>query len=122
MTRIQRKRTKGYKQPPDTIYVGRPSKWGNPIMLDGDCIYIDASHRRKILSPWVFYTVGDIDDVIYLFEKLLDGTQFVNKDLQHWSDYFTKLDITKLKGANLSCWCSLDKPCHADILLKYANS
>jgi len=119
--RIQRKRTKGYKQPPDTIYVGRPTKWGNPIMLDGDWIFIDASYRRKILSPWVFYTVGDIDDVIYLFEKLLDGTQFMNKDLQYWSDHFKKLDVKELKGANLSCWCKLTDKCHADILLKLAN-
>ncbi len=29
--RIQRKRTKGWKMPPNTIYVGRPSKWGNPF-------------------------------------------------------------------------------------------
>jgi hypothetical protein len=120
--RIQRKRTKDYTQPLGTIYVGRPTKWGNPIRLNGDCIYIDASYRRKILSPWVFYNVGDLDDVIYLFEKILIGTQFYNKDLQYWSDHFAKLDIKDLKGANLSCWCPLNKPCHADILLKYANS
>ena len=29
--RIQRKRTKGWRMPPNTIYVGRPSKWGNPF-------------------------------------------------------------------------------------------
>jgi hypothetical protein len=26
-----------------------------------------------------------------------------------------------LKGKNLACWCSLDKGCHADILLELAN-
>lgn len=29
--RIQRKRTKGWKMPPGTVYVGRGSKWGNPF-------------------------------------------------------------------------------------------
>ena len=29
--RIQRKRTKGWKMPANTIYVGRPSRWGNPF-------------------------------------------------------------------------------------------
>ena len=29
--RIQRKRIKGWKMPPNTIYVGRPTKWGNPF-------------------------------------------------------------------------------------------
>lgn len=28
---------------------------------------------------------------------------------------------TVLRGKNLACWCPLDKPCHADILLELAN-
>jgi len=31
--RIQRKRSKGWKMPPNTIYVGRPTKWGNPFKM-----------------------------------------------------------------------------------------
>jgi hypothetical protein len=27
----------------------------------------------------------------------------------------------ELKGKNLACFCSLDKACHADVLLKIAN-
>jgi len=33
MKRIQRKRTKRWKMPKNTIYVGRPSKWGNPFFV-----------------------------------------------------------------------------------------
>jgi Domain of unknown function (DUF4326) len=29
--RIQRKRTKGWKMPPNTVYVGRPTRLGNPF-------------------------------------------------------------------------------------------
>jgi Domain of unknown function (DUF4326) len=29
--RIQRKRTKGWRMPPNTFYVGRPTAWGNPF-------------------------------------------------------------------------------------------
>lgn len=29
--RIQRKRTRGWKMPPNTVYVGRKTKWGNPF-------------------------------------------------------------------------------------------
>ena len=122
MNRIQRKRTKGWKMPKNTVYVGRPSKWGNPIKLEGDCIFIDASYRRRILSPWVYYSMGDEEDVIYLFEKLFDGTEFYNQDFQYWSDHFRKLNISKLSGKDLACWCSLDKPCHADVLIKYASN
>jgi Domain of unknown function (DUF4326) len=27
----------------------------------------------------------------------------------------------ELGGRDLACWCSLDRPCHADILLELAN-
>ena len=29
--RIQRRRTKGWQMPENTVYVGRPTKWGNPF-------------------------------------------------------------------------------------------
>lgn len=28
---------------------------------------------------------------------------------------------TELAGKNLACWCDLDMPCHADVLLTIAN-
>jgi Domain of unknown function (DUF4326) len=31
--RIQRKRTKGWRLPPNTICVSRPSRWGNPYRV-----------------------------------------------------------------------------------------
>lgn len=33
MERIQRQRTKGWQMPADAVYVGRPSRWGNPFSL-----------------------------------------------------------------------------------------
>ncbi|WP_101925582.1 MULTISPECIES: DUF4326 domain-containing protein [Luteimonas] len=32
------------------------------------------------------------------------------------------LDLAPLRGCNLACWCSLDGPCHADVLLARANA
>lgn len=29
--------------------------------------------------------------------------------------------VKTLRGKNLACWCALDKPCHADVLLELAN-
>jgi len=29
---------------------------------------------------------------------------------------------TALAGKNLACFCALDKPCHADVLLEIANA
>ncbi|HDL01136.1 MAG TPA: DUF4326 domain-containing protein [candidate division Zixibacteria bacterium] len=94
--RIQRKRTKGWKMPPNTIYVGRPSKWGNPYKTgDKAC---DARCYRKELEWYL-----DKNSVISKkHEQILAG-------------------LKKLKGKNLACWCPLDSPCHADILLEIAN-
>jgi hypothetical protein len=29
--------------------------------------------------------------------------------------------LGELRGKNLACWCPLDQPCHADVLLEIAN-
>jgi len=118
MKRIQRKRTKGWKMPENTKFVGRPTKFGNPLKLAGGVIFIDASHRRNILDRWVFYNYGNIKDLISLYKQLWSGVIFQNKDLQYWSDRFKKLDLNELKGKNLACFCSLDSPCHADVILE----
>jgi len=119
--RIQRKRTKGWKMPENAVYVGRPTKWENPIILNGDCIYININHRRKYCKPGAFYTVGDIDDVLHLYRLLMNHTNFWNKDLQYWSDRMAKLDLAELKGKDLACWCKLGDKCHADILMEIVN-
>ena len=33
--RIQRKRTKGWRMPENCVYVGRPTRWGNPFTGNG---------------------------------------------------------------------------------------
>ena len=122
MKRVQRKRVKGYKLPENTKCVNRGTKWGNPIKLIGDQIFIDAGYRRNCFDKWVFLNLGDIDDVIYLYRKLWDGTKFQNPDLQYWSDKFKTLDLSDLKDKNLACFCSLESPCHADVLLDQVRS
>jgi hypothetical protein len=91
--RIQRKRAKGWKMPPNTVYVGRPTKWGNPYKP----------------SP-----VMSAEWCVFQFEKLLIANQ-------HSSERFRK-PIGELRGKDLACWCPLDQPCHADVLLEIANA
>lgn len=49
--RIQRKRIKGWKMPLNTVYVGRPTKWGNPAPTElyGRGLAVD-SYKRFIKS------------------------------------------------------------------------
>jgi len=30
-------------------------------------------------------------------------------------------NLSFLRGKDLACWCALDQPCHADVLLELAN-
>lgn len=30
-------------------------------------------------------------------------------------------NLAELRGKDLCCWCPLDRPCHADVLLEIAN-
>ena len=95
--RIQRKRTKGWRMPPNTIYVGRPSDWANNFTVAG---YYAAGNKGSL--PAARQAVVDI---------FTDGLH----------DYFCELVKHRLRGKNLACWCPLNEPCHADVLLRIAN-
>ena len=123
--RVQRLRKKGFKLQDASpnglpvVYVGRPTKWGNPLKLVGDMIYINASWRRKILDPWVYFKQGTIEDVVKYYDLLLNGEWLGdNEDMRYWNIELHKLPINELKGKDLACFCSLSHPCHVDVLLE----
>lgn len=121
--RIQRSRKTKQISPNGLLikYVGRPTKWGNPIKLIGDSIYIDAGYRRKILSKWVWLMHGNIKDVISIYKTLFSNKKLNNIDLKYWQAQFKKLDLSDIKDKNLSCWCRVGAFCHANYLLEIAN-
>jgi hypothetical protein len=52
--RVQLSRKKGWKMPPNTIYVGRPTKWGNPYKVEdvgqGRAVQdLDTAVRERLL-------------------------------------------------------------------------
>ncbi len=125
--RIQRSRKHKQVSPNGLpiIYVGRPTMWGNPFRLIGDMIYVDTSHRRKILSPWVLFIDSGghtAHDVVKMFESMMmDLNSWPVEDAIYKRFRLMRDRILDLHGKNLSCWCSLDCHCHADVLLKLAN-
>lgn len=78
--------------PKGAVYVGRPTKWGNPFEIGkhGD--------RSSVINQYKNYALSR-----YLDEK----------------DVFAR-DIVELAGKDLVCWCA-PKACHADFLLELAN-
>ncbi len=102
--RIQRKRTKGWKTPENTVYVGRPTQWGNPFKVNN--AMTGRLSRQQAVDEYQRLIVVNGDGLI------------------HWNRVrFNRHDVEKhLRGKNLSCWCPLDQPCHADVLLEIANA
>lgn len=120
--RIQRKRTKDWKKPENTINCTRPGKWGNPFKIIGDMVYLDISYRRKTISNGKYIGQAKDADVVAMFENLLKLDFSHDPDIDYWIKHFDSFDLNELKGKNLMCFCALDKPCHVDVLLKLANN
>lgn len=101
--RIQMTRQRPWRADnPDAVIVARPSRWGNPYRVDEYCTdYPDADLyelRRMAVSD---------------FRGMLQG-----KWGEERGDYPF---VHELAGRDLACWCPLDQPCHADVLLEVAN-
>ena len=45
--RVQLRRTKGWKMPPNTVSVARPTRWGNPYCVGAGMTAADAVHRYR---------------------------------------------------------------------------
>ncbi len=123
--RLQRSRKKGAKLPKGTVCVTRGTAFGNPFRLIGDMVYVDAGHRRKILSPWVIFLDGgghNAKEVVELFKSMLldPNSHDVEPEIRERFKLMRER-IGELKGHNLACFCNLSDCCHGDVLLKLAN-
>lgn len=114
--RIQRQRVKGFRMPKGAVYVGRPSKWGNPFVAD-----VDGQNSHD------YFHVLSAGLAVQMFRKTIEtGWSSIpafkwpkGKIPAHWT---TIEDVKReLRGKDLACWCPLDQPCHADVLLEIAN-
>lgn len=102
--RIQRKRSKGWRMPPNTVSVCRSGVFGNPFIVNSSA----APGTRSGVDRWNVPTAADAVECFRLMCVERGG---------EWLDFIR----TELKGKNLACFCPLDAPCHADILLRIAN-
>lgn len=88
-----------FKKHDHDIYVGRPSKWGNPFshIQDGNTLAKNIVNSRteaiNAYREWI--TNGD-------------GKYLLN-------------DLHELKGKTLGCWCK-PKSCHGDVLAELVNN
>lgn len=97
--RIQRKRSKGWRMPPNTISVTRPGKFGNPLST--------ASEFAAALDVFTAYPN---------VERLHSLTDDQNRRMRWIASH-----LGDLRGHDLACWCSVEKPCHAQVLLDFLH-
>lgn len=86
------------KKSPFDVYIGRPSKWGNPF-----------SHLKNSIAQFHCETRKEAVEAYRVWI---------------WLEPQTKLRQAakiELKGKVLGCWCA-PLECHGDVLAKIANS
>lgn len=98
--RVQRQRAKGWKMPENTISVTRPGRWGNPFPI-GE------------FGPMDRFAI-DAEGAVGLFRAML-----ADPEMRAACGYPD--DLSPLAGKSLACFCPLNQPCHADVLLEVAN-
>ena len=111
--RIQRQRTKGYRMPPNTVSVCHPGKWGNPFK-SGDPVQNRVCVTTAVMS-------GAIGPEEYKNNAPITAEQAVKLYKYHLTQGGKYLPLEELRGKNLACFCPLDRPCHADVLLELAK-
>lgn len=73
------------------VYIGRPTKWGNPFLLKNPKSIAD---RRQVIAAYRVW-LQDHPELVAAAKK-------------------------ELRGKVLGCFCA-PRPCHGDILMEIAN-
>uniref|UniRef100_UPI003F65B855 DUF4326 domain-containing protein n=1 Tax=Rhodococcus opacus TaxID=37919 RepID=UPI003F65B855 len=137
--------------PDGAVYVGRPTRWGNPYTLGGReglaCVPgavtgMDWEYEDRISAAGMRHDFFHADDrvthceirnltrteAVALYREALTG-RAVHLRSPRWArigprnNPVTVGEIEReLHGKDLACWCPLDQPCHADVLLEIANA
>lgn len=127
------------------MYVGRPTKWGNPFRfrteaglarvpaLDGSPWEYEGRISADGMRHDYFHPDGRVTlhtvrymtraECVEMYTKaLLEPTREIHLWLPSERRHLRIEDVhSALSGKTLACWCPLDQPCHADVLLSVAS-
>lgn len=79
------------KKEPYDIYIGRPSKWGNPFThKPSSATHFKVKTREEAIARYREFILNDPDLLA---------------------------DLPELQGKTLGCWCK-PKACHGDVLIE----
>ena len=103
--RVQLHRARGWRLPENTVKVDRSTRWGNPFIVGEDGTRADCVERYKCLLSGL---------------TCLSGKAPIER--QRAVRVYALDQLDQLRGHDLACWCPLDQPCHADVLLELAHA
>ena len=81
--------------PAGAVYVGRPTRSGNPFVVADETADGGASSRTEAVRRYRSWLAA--------------------------RPAMVAAARSELAGRDLACWCPLEEPCHADVLLEVAN-
>jgi hypothetical protein len=84
--------------PEGAVYVGRPTKWGNPWPVGAQGPDGEVIQDRRAAAARYESAIDRVDGV--------PSSEEIRREL---------------RGRDLVCWCPVDQPCHADVLMRIAN-
>lgn len=116
--RVQMSRQRPWRvDHPEAVIVARPSKWGNPFRVGEEAtLNTLVEMAQLVITPEL---------AVACYRDLMRSRLTRDADdhpddaawVQGWCD-----GLEQLHGRDLACWCPLDQPCHADVLLELANA
>lgn len=109
--------------PPNTVKVDRSTYYGNPFVVGQPSGIFEGETLIESLT---------LADSLNFFERLCRGmvSPEMHPHAQLWlkrikarylAAHPQEILRMELRGKHLACWCPLDQPCHADVLLRVAN-
>jgi hypothetical protein len=84
------------KKEPYDVYIGRPSKWGNPY-----------THLELEATEATFKVASRQEAIDKYREYLLNNPELLES-------------LSELEGKTLGCWCK-PKSCHGDVIVELLN-
>lgn len=95
------------------VVVSRPSKWGNPFKVTPEPVPMGCTTAARAVGKFhteMLYALSAIKPIGGL------GRPGFNPPFIWMAE-----NLDKIAGKNLACFCPLNQPCHADVLLRLAN-
>ena len=125
--RVRLERKPGWRKPPNTRDVSRLTWYGNPFKIsppvrdltyNWQVIWTNEGAGRHRTPPAGFEAVW--------CESKQHAHELAVRLFREWITAPEQAGLLEafrheLRGFNLACWCRLDLPCHADVLLDLVN-